>query len=249
MKIAIIGYGKMGRAIERIALDRQHQIVTIDQSAPKADFTEISKTSLAGVDAAIDFTTPAAALGNIAQVVGLKVPLVVGTTGWYEQEAQVRKQVEQADSAFLYASNFSIGVHIFLEIVKNAAKIINRFDSYDAAGFELHHNKKADSPSGTAITISEVLQECLERKTDLVYDRLDRQPAQNELHFASIRCGSIPGIHEVLFDSEVDTISLRHSARSRDGFALGAVLAAEWLAGRKGFFTINDFMQAMLAAK
>lgn len=246
MKIAVIGYGQMGRIIEGIALGRGHKVVTVDPRVAEAEFQSISEESLQGVEAAIDFTHPSCALENIEKTVGLGVNLVVGTTGWYEKLEEVQARVKKQGTGFLYATNFSVGVNVFYEVLKNTCQIMNNIESYDVAGLEFHHNRKADSPSGTAQSMAEIILENMDRKKAVDYDKVDRKIEEDTLHFSSVRCGSIPGTHEVVFDSDADTISLKHTARNRSGFALGSVLAAEWLKDKNGFFTISDFVKSIL---
>jgi len=246
MRIAVIGYGKMGRLIKSAAEERGHSVSTVDPQNPSADFSAIDARSTEGVDVCIDFSHPSAALGNIERLSALGKNLVMGTTGWYGSLDEVQRLIQERGTGFLYASNFSIGVNAFMRVVRYAAALFNRIETYDVGGIEYHHRKKADSPSGTAQTLAQLLIEEIDRKTELVYDIVDRPIGPAELHFASVRCGSIPGTHEILFDSEADTISLRHTARSRQGFAFGAVLAAEWLRGKRGFFTIEALMGDLL---
>jgi 4-hydroxy-tetrahydrodipicolinate reductase len=246
MKIAIVGLGKMGTLIADISKQRGHTIVTVDPHAATADVRSVDDLPLADIDACIEFSHPDAVLHSISTLVAAGIPLVVGTTGWYDKIESVRSMVEQSKSAFLYASNFSIGVHVFAEILRHATALFNHFEQYDVAGVESHHNQKADSPSGTARTLAEILLDGLTRKEKLVFGSPDRRIEPNELQFSSMRCGSIPGEHEICFDSEVDSIRLTHTARSRTGFALGAVQAAEWLVGKQGFFTIEDLIREAL---
>ena len=246
MKIAMIGYGKMGQLIKRIAEQRNHQVTTIDPHNDQAEHSEISEASLQGVDVCIDFTHPSVIMENIRSVVSLGKPLIVGTTGWYDSIDVVKSLVEQNKGSFLYAANFSLGMNVFFKLAENAARIMNNFPDFDVAGLEYHHNKKADSPSGTTRVLARILQENLDRKEKIVYDIVDRQIEANELHFASVRVGSIPGTHTVLFDSPADTIELSHIARNREGFATGAVTAAEWLQGKSGFYTISDFIEQII---
>ena len=244
MNIAIIGYGKMGHEIEMVAKYEELNVVsTIDPNNSEAKFSQINMESLKNVDVCIDFTAPNAAVDNIKAVSKLGVNIVVGTTGWYDNLDKVKKIVEDASVGFIYSSNFSIGVNIFFRIVEEAVGIINNIEEYDIFGYELHHKRKTDSPSGTAKAIGDIILKNLDRKSKVVYDKLNRRLKPNELHIASIRGGDIPGTHIVGFDSESDTIELKHSARSRRGFALGAVLVARWLKNKKGFFEINDFMK------
>ncbi len=247
MKIALIGYGKMGHEIEKAAIERGHEIVsTIDPQNPAAKFKEITKESLNSADVCVDFTHPDSLIGNIEKASKLGVNMVVGTTGWYARMDEVKKIVSNGKIGFIWASNFSIGVNMFYKMIEGAAKIINKVDAYDIGGYELHHNQKADSPSGTAKSIAEILKKNIARKKNIVYDKIDRRIGADEIHFASVRCGSIPGTHAVVFDSAADTIEMRHTARSRAGFALGAVMAAEFIKGKKGFFEINDLMNNII---
>ena len=247
MDIAIIGYGKMGQIVGRIAKDRGINVkAIIDPHSADADFSEINEESLEGVDVCIEFSLPEAALGNVKKIAALKKNLVLATTGWYDKLDEVKKIVKKSGIGFMYASNFSIGVNAFFRIVAEAAKVMNNLEEYDVMGYEMHHNRKKDSPSGTAKSISEILLENIKRKDKLVEDKLDRKIEDNELHFASVRGGDIPGTHSVVFDSSADTIELKHTARTRDGFALGSVMAAEWLKGKKGFFSIDDMMKEII---
>ncbi len=250
MKVAIVGYGKMGAEVEQVAKSKGHEIVAIiDPSAPQATAAAISKEALSGAEVAIEFSTPAAVLSNIKSLLALNVPVVVGTTGWYDKVGDVKRDVEEVGGSLLYGSNFSVGVNVFFRIVSRAAQLVNNVPEYDVFGYELHHRAKADSPSGTAETIASLLKNNISRKSELQYDRVNRPIKESELHFASIRAGSIPGTHIVGFDSAADTIELRHTARSRSGFALGAVLAAQWLSGKKGFFSVDDFMNDFLGGQ
>ncbi len=247
MNIAIIGYGNMGKMVEQAALSRGHAIKSIiDPKEQKATHSEINSSALKNVDVCIDFTLPAVVLENIRKVSGLKKNIVVGTTGWNDKAEEAKGIVAENKIGLIYASNFSIGVNIFYRIVENAAKIFNRFDDYDSYVYELHHRRKHDAPSGTAKSIGEILVKNLDRKKALLFEQLNRKINDDELHVASIRAGAIPGTHVVGFDSEADNIEMRHEARSRKGFAVGAVLAAEWIHGKKGFYTINDMMKEIV---
>jgi 4-hydroxy-tetrahydrodipicolinate reductase len=177
----------------------------------------------------------------------MKLPSVIGTTGWYDQLGEVRRIVEQAGSSLIWASNFSLGVNIFYRIAWYAARLADSFPEYDVGGVESHHNKKLDSPSGTAKTLVEGVLARIGRKDAPVWETLDRRPQPNELHFPSLRLGSVPGTHSLFFDSPADTIEITHTARSREGFAAGSVRAAQWLSvAGKGFFTIDDMLKDML---
>ncbi len=224
MKIALIGYGKMGKAVEQHAIAKGHTIVaTIDSKGSFEDLT--------AADICIDFTRPDCALNNIQKVAALKKNLIMGTTGWHDQLETARAIVKDASIGFLFAPNFSLGIALFLQMVEHAAKLIAPFNCYDVSGIEIHHNQKLDSPSGTAKNIIEKLQAHLPNN-------------QVPIEFSSLRVGSVPGTHTTLFDSPADTITLTHTARNRDGFASGAIVAAEWLQGKTGFFTLSDMLLA-----
>ncbi|MDP3764939.1 MAG: 4-hydroxy-tetrahydrodipicolinate reductase [Nanoarchaeota archaeon] len=247
MNIAIIGYGKMGHEIERIAKSKGINVVSIiDLNDDSATYREINEKSMHNVDVCIDFTNPNAVINNIQKISKFKKNVVVGTTGWYDKLEEAKKLVNQNNIGLIYASNFSIGVNMFFKIIENAAKIMNKIDDYDIYGYELHHNKKIDSPSGTAKTIGEILIKNIKRKNKLLFEKIDRKIEPNELHYASVRAGYIPGTHVVGFDSSADTIELKHVARSREGFALGAIMAAQWIHNKKGFYDINDMMKSII---
>ncbi|MDR3693477.1 4-hydroxy-tetrahydrodipicolinate reductase [Mucilaginibacter sp.] len=244
MKIALLGYGKMGQIIEKIATDRKHEIVLkIDYN----NLNELTPENLAKADVAIEFSTPGTVLGNIKQCFNAGTPIVVGTTGWYNQLPQVKEICEDGGHTLLYASNFSIGVNVFFHVNKVLAKLMNNYPYYDVQVEEIHHTQKLDSPSGTGITIAEGIIENLDRKkewvniltTDGDETAVDSVTA-DQLLIESFRIDSVPGTHTVLYDSEVDTIEFKHTAHNRNGFALGAVMAAEWVSDKKGFHSIED---------
>ena len=234
MKIALIGYGKMGKTIEQIALQRGHQIVSIIDINNTADF---ESEAFRSADVAIEFTTPATALGNYMRCFAANVPVVSGTTGWLEHLDEVKAKCEQEGKTFFYASNFSVGVNIFFALNRYLAKIMNGFPAYDVRMTEVHHIHKLDAPSGTAITLAEGILENVERKERWTLETAE-QPTDLPIH--AIREGEVPGIHEIIYECEADTISIKHDAKSRAGFALGAVIAAEFTAGKKGFLGMND---------
>ena len=261
MKIALIGYGKMGHIIEEIALSRGHEVVcTIDVN----NLEDFGSDAFRSADVAIEFTTPKTALANVARCLEAGVPVVVGSTGWYDQLPQVKADVEKANGSLFWASNFSIGVNVFVAMQKYVAKIMNAYPQYDVTLEETHHIHKLDSPSGTAITIANAITDNLDRKsswkeTAAIWQHEDQSVdvARNaevvtqfsshepeELEVVAFRRGEVPGIHTVVYDSEVDTITMTHSAKSRRGFALGAVVAAEWMGdGKKGVYTMTDLMK------
>ena len=237
MKIALIGYGKMGKTIEQIALGRGHQIVSIvDINNPE----EFNSDNFKSADVAIEFTTPATAFDNYMKSFAAGVPVVSGTTGWLDRIAEIKDKCANEGKTFFYASNFSIGVNVFFALNKYLAKIMNNFPDYDINMTETHHIHKLDAPSGTAITLAEGILENVERK-----DRwtLETSEKPTDLPIHAIREGEVPGIHEIVYESDVDYISIKHDAKSRAGFALGAVVAAEFTAGKKGFLGMDDMLK------
>ncbi len=247
MRIALIGYGKMGKTIHSLAKQKGIEVAAIiDPLAPEATAKEISAASLQGADVCIDFTEPSSVLENIKKTAALKKNIVLGTTGWGSQAAEIKKIVQQNKIGLVFASNFSIGVNVFFRIIGNAARLFDKFSDYDAFVLELHHSKKKDSPSGTAKSIGEIILREMKRKNKMVFGNFAGQIAANELHVASVRAGGIPGTHTVGFDSNADTIELTHTARNREGFAAGALLAAQWIAEKKGFFSIDDLMTEII---
>lgn len=241
MKIALLGYGKMGRIIEQFALDRGHEIVLkIDEN----NLDEKTTENLQQADVAIDFSTPHSVLSNIESCFKAGLPLVVGTTGWYDKIPEIKAECEACNNALLYASNFSVGVNVFFFVNQVLAKIMNRYPQYDVLVEEIHHTQKLDSPSGTAITIAESILDGLERKdkwiNELVGNGEEVITKPDQLLIESHRIEDVPGTHTVVYSSEVDDIEFKHKAHGRAGFALGAVLAAEWLQGKKGFYSIKD---------
>jgi 4-hydroxy-tetrahydrodipicolinate reductase len=251
MKIAIIGYGGMGKMIESIAQEKGIEVVSIVD--PKCNeegiFCEVNEESMKDVDVAIDFTLPTTIMDNIKKYCELKVNVVVGTTGWYDHIDEVRKIAEDAKIGFLWSSNFSVGVNMYFKMIDAASKLMNKVEDYDVWAFELHHNNKADSPSGTAKTLSQILIDNIDRKNKVVYDKLDRKIEKDELHFSSVRGGAVNFEHTIGFDSDADCITIKHAARNRKGYALGAVLAALWLKDKKGYFEMEDFLSSLLEAK
>jgi 4-hydroxy-tetrahydrodipicolinate reductase len=250
MKIALVGYGKMGRLLEKAALARGHAVAAVVDpfvEGQAADGRAVQKKAAdiqGGVDVAVEFTHPACAVENIKALLAAGLPVVTGTTGWYDRLPEVEAAVKAAGGSLLWSSNYSIGIRLFLKIAEFAAGAAGPYAEYDIAGYESHHNKQADSPSGTAKSLVEKVLAAQTRKTKAVSDKPDRPPAGNELHVASLRVGSDPGAHALFFDSDADTIEIKHSARNREGFAAGAIRAAEWLfdAGspRRGVFTMDD---------
>ncbi len=236
MKIALIGYGKMGHEIEKIAIERGHTIVSIIDMNNVSDF---DSPEFKSADVAIEFSTPASALDNYRKAFAANVPVVAGTTGWLEHINEVKKACEEDGKTFFYASNYSLGVNIFFAVNKYLAKIMNGYPNYDVKMEEVHHIHKLDAPSGTAITLAEGVLENIDRKDRWV---LESEEKPTDLAIHCIREGEVPGIHEIIYQSEADIISIKHDAISRKGFALGAVIAAEFTKDRKGFLGMKDML-------
>ncbi|HNX11925.1 MAG TPA: 4-hydroxy-tetrahydrodipicolinate reductase [Paludibacteraceae bacterium] len=236
MKLALIGYGKMGKIIERIALERGHEIVSIIDIDNRDDF---KSDAFKSADVAIEFTVPQVALDNYKQAFEAGVAVVSGTTGWADQQEKVKADVLKNGYTLFWSSNFSLGVNIFMAVNKYLAKIMNRFPEYNVEMTEVHHIQKLDAPSGTAITLAEGILDNIDRKTGWVKEI---QQNDNELAIKSIREGQVPGIHTIRYESFADIIEITHDAKSREGFALGAVLAAEFTCGKKGFLGMNDML-------
>ncbi len=231
MKIALLGYGRMGKAIEQIANERGHTIVA------KIDKNE-NQGKLSEAEVAINFSIPDAAVANIKAAMEKQIPVVCGTTGWLEQLKEVEDFCLQNKTAFLYASNFSVGVNLFFKLNEVLAKLMHPHKSYSAAMKEIHHIHKLDAPSGTAITLAEGIFD-QSKYTDW---SIDDTKGDSTLPIAVERTGEVPGTHSIEYKSSVDSISIQHEAHSRQGFALGAVIAAEWIQDKKGVFTMNDVL-------
>jgi len=236
MKIALIGYGKMGKEIEKIALERNQEVILKFDVNNKDEFTI---DNLKKVDVAIEFTQPESAYQNYMKCFEANIPIVSGTTGWLDHLSDVKFQCEQNGQTFFYASNFSIGVNLFFKLNKQLANLMNTIEGYDVSISETHHTEKKDAPSGTAITIAEDLIANFNKKQSWVKENAVNN---TELAIRSFREGKVPGIHTVKYESDVDYIEISHSAKSRKGFALGAVLAAEFTIINKGFLTMNDLL-------
>ena len=225
MRIAIVGYGKMGRMIERIAIERGHEIALKLDEFNNAGFEGINEANFQGVDVAIDFSVPSAAVENIERIAALKVNQVIGTTGWLDRIDHIRDVVETSAIGLVWSPNYSVGVNAFFRILAEAAKVLATTPEYEAWAWEIHHSAKKDAPSGTLLKLVEEMRRAGYTRT---------------VDVGSNRAGTIAGTHEIGFDSAADTITLRHTARSREGFALGAVKAAEWVVGKSGFHEFGD---------
>jgi 4-hydroxy-tetrahydrodipicolinate reductase len=235
LKIAIIGYGKMGQEVEKFLTDRGHEITL--RSSSDSPFVP---NALLGTDVAIEFSTPHTVVDNIFKCFEANCPVVVGTTGWYNRLDEVKNECLSRNQSLLYATNFSIGVNVLFHLNKELARIMDKLNDYEPGILEVHHLKKLDKPSGTAITLAEGILENYTRKTKWVNQLAE---GADELTVISQRDGEVPGTHVVNYTSKADNISLVHQANNRSGFAHGAVLAAEWLHGKKGIFSIHDFLK------
>ncbi|MBO6517911.1 MAG: 4-hydroxy-tetrahydrodipicolinate reductase [Bacteroidia bacterium] len=238
MKIAIIGYGKMGKAIEAIAVDRGHQIVF------KTNDPNFSKEEVSLADVAIEFTTPDSAVGNIKTCADAGVPVVVGTTAWYDSFDETAQYIRDNKGGLFTATNFSIGVNLFFKLNALAAQLIDGYSEYEPSIDEIHHLQKLDAPSGTAITTAETLLTNLSRKNNWVHHENGIGTISNdvELSVNSFREENVPGTHTVKYSSDIDTIEIKHTAHNRKGFATGAVVAAEWMVGKTGIYTMRDLL-------
>jgi 4-hydroxy-tetrahydrodipicolinate reductase len=245
MNIAIIGYGKMGKEIESLAAERKISVKQIFTDQNNVGGMGLTKQSLKDVDVCIEFSTPSAVIDNIEAVLECNKNIVVGTTGWYDKIDEVKKIVKEKKTGLLYSPNFSIGMNIFSQIVSSSAHLIDKFNLYDVALKETHHSGKADSPSGTALNLGQTIIQNVHRKKEILHEAAHKQIKPDQLHITSTRIGNVVGIHEVLFDSEADSIELIHRAKNRHGFALGALIAAEWLKGKKGIFTMKDVLSSL----
>ncbi|MFV5692336.1 4-hydroxy-tetrahydrodipicolinate reductase [Flavobacterium sp. LT1R49] len=230
MKIALLGYGKMGQVIERIALERGHEIVL-----KKDEFNTYE--GLSNADVAIDFSVPTAAVSNISSCFHANVPVISGTTGWLEHYDEMLALCAAKNGAFISSSNFSLGVNIFFELNEYLAKIMSKFDSYTVEMEEIHHTQKLDAPSGTAISLAKGVIE----NSNYTNWTLEN-PEVNQIYIDTKRTGTVPGTHTVTYNSVVDAIEIKHTAHNREGFALGAVIAAEWIVGKQGVFTMKDVL-------
>ncbi len=245
IKIAIIGYGHMGKVLEKIAPTQGLEVVAIIDPLV-LDVKKISAETLGDAEVCIDFTTPAAALQNIEKISSLKKNMVIGTTGWHQHLLKVESMTFDNDIGLVYGANFSIGMNAFFMINKYAARLMNKLAQYDVWGTEIHHLNKKDSPSGTALQLAKIITKEIERKSIICTDKINRQICPEELHVSSSRVGNIPGIHTIGYDSPADTIELTHTARTREGFAIGACLAARWVINQKGCHPIERIVREIV---
>lgn len=238
MRIAIIGYGKMGRTIEKLATERGHKIVL---RISKQNLDEFNVVNLRNqtIDVAIEFTNPHAAFENITTCFEAGIKVVSGSTAWLDQWDNALEIMEKFDGSFIYASNFSVGVNIFFALNAHLAKLMNPLDEYDVSMTEIHHTAKVDAPSGTAVTLAQGIIENMDRKSNWVKEV---DPSSNEILIDSIRQDPAPGTHQIKYSSTIDEIQIKHTAKNRHGFALGAILAAEYLQDKKGLHTMKDVL-------
>ena len=231
MKIALLGYGRMGKAIEIVAVERGHDVVAkIDQNEAYGNLSE--------ADVAINFSVPDAAVENIKTALKINIPVVCGTTGWLDQLNEIEDFCKAKNSAFVYASNFSVGVNLFFKLNEVLAKLMSSHKSYEASMKEVHHIHKLDAPSGTAITLAEGIID----QSDYTQWSIHKDTIENILPIEVDRTGEVPGTHTIKYESNIDSITIEHEAHSRKGFALGAVIAAEWIQDKKGVFSMNDVL-------
>lgn len=238
MKVAILGYGKMGKEIEKILLERNHQIL-LKINSNNSNFDE---NLLENIDVAIEFSTPKTAYQNILKCINTKTPIVVGTTGeWLNQLNTITSNVNKNNTSLIYASNFSIGVNIFFKINEMLAKLMNRFDDYKAEITEIHHTQKLDSPSGTAITLANQITK--NHNAYKHWKENSKLENSSELNIIAKRIENVPGTHIINYENKIDKIEIIHEAKNRAGFALGSVIAAEWILNKQGVFTMADVLK------
>ena len=237
MNIVLMGYGKMGKVIEKVAQSRGHNIIARIDIDNRQEFESLSASQ---IDAVIEFSHPSSAFQNIKSCLEKNVPVVCGTTGWLDQKPEIEILTAQKDGAFFWSSNYSIGVNLFFELNKKLARLMNPQKQYTVSTTEIHHTEKKDSPSGTAITLTEGIIENLAVKEKWINNEI---PSEKEVAIWSIREGKVPGTHLVKYISDIDQIEISHVAHGREGFALGAVMAAEWIVGKRGVFGMKELLQ------
>jgi 4-hydroxy-tetrahydrodipicolinate reductase len=243
MRIALLGYGKMGKEIERQAIERGWSVdLRIDIDTPP-----VTNEQRKQIDAVIHFATAKNILADLTPWAELRIPMVVGTTGWNDRLADVKMLVEKNSAALIYASNFSPGVNVFFHLIKTAARAMDRFPEYDVSIHEVHHKNKLDSPSGTALTMAGLVLQQVRRKKHILAETMHGKILPEQLHVSSSRTGAVVGTHTLTFDSLADSIELKHTAKDRSGMASGTLLAAEWIRGKRGVFTMDDVLQELFA--
>ncbi len=238
MQIGLLGYGRMGKMIEHLAPSYDCKIAYIND--PGLDIIE---GNIDEADVLISFSTPASATDNVYFAIDNNKPIVVGTTGWQSNLREIELAIGKSESGMIFGANFSVGMNSFFRMIETSTVLMNNLKQYDVSGFEAHHTGKLDSPSGTAKKLAELIINNSETKQKALYETCNRKIDKEELQFSSVRCGSIPGTHSITFDSPFDTIELKHTARTREGFAVGAILAAKWIKDKKGiheFYNVFD---------
>jgi len=237
MNTALFGYGKMGKEIEKVLLERGHTI------SHRISSTDTLKTiDFSNTDVIIEFSSPSSAKANIQFCIDNKLPIIIGTTGWYDDFEALSNRCKSNSSSMLYATNFSLGVNLFFKLNEQLAKLMNNHPSYTCSVTEIHHTEKLDAPSGTGITLAEGILKELDQKTQWENVCISDISNENVLSLASERLPNVPGTHEIKYENEIDKIEISHTAHSRKGFALGSVIAAEWIIDKKGVFTMNDVL-------
>lgn len=248
IRLGLIGFGKMGRMIAQLAEGMGCEVKVIVEPGDAKYAAVIKPHDFVDVDVCMDFTHPDAVVDNVSQLCVLKKNVVIGTTGWGEHLDEIRNLAIRYQTGIVHAANFSIGMNIFDRILAYATRLIDKFPAYDVWGLEMHHNQKADSPSGTAIQLANTILANHSVKTKAVYDTMYQRIKEHELHFASVRGGAIPGLHRIGFDSKADSITLEHNVRDRSCLALGALEAAVWIHQRQGFYSFSEMMDARIDA-
>lgn len=241
MKIALIGFGNMGKELETLVHNTSEDSIVSISYKTREDSLDVE--GIAKADVAIDFTSADIVVDTLHKIITLGTPVVIGTTGWYDKFEQVKKLVKENNLGCVYGQNFSIGANMFFRMLAFSAHLMSKFDMYDVYGLEVHHTGKKDSPSGTARKVSDILLQNFKGKDTVMFDRLDREIQENELHFASLRGGRNPGRHDVIFDSFADEIHLSHQAHGRSGFAEGALLAAKFIVDKKGMYSFDEVFE------
>lgn len=254
MRIAIVGYGRMGQRIHALALEAGHTVAAVIDpvsALPAVTHDHLDAEAVADAEVVIDFSSPAAAVDNILMYGRLGIPAVIGTTGWYDRAEEIRGLLEGEKYRILYSGNYSIGVAMLMKLTEAAAALADKVSAYDVSVHEVHHAAKADSPSGTGVMLADILLKGISRKNEVCTEALHAKRGDDVIHLSSERVGYVPGIHTITLDSPEDTITITHSARSRDGFARGAITAAAWLLGssREGLLGMDDFINDFLGAE
>lgn len=244
IKIALIGYGKMGHLIDDIA--KKHNIKIVSKIDPLIFKNDINEDTVADADVCIDFSQPNSVIQNAKKLIELKKNVVIGTTGWFSHLDEIKDIVEKNQTGFIYSSNFSLGMNIFFKIVDYATKLTSKIEDYDIYGLEKHHRQKMDSPSGTAKMLTDIILKNFSVKDTPQFDKVNRKINKNEFHFASIRAGHIFGEHTIGLDSSADQIILSHQLKNRSGLAIGTILAAKWIAHKKGFYNFSEIFENII---